>query len=96
MIKDVTKAPLVFRESLRRIYLGDPSHEHALEITDEVVATMIEALPNLQHVRIDGAPKVSDRTVLALFGLEDVRSITLTATQDHANRLRRKTLEDAP
>jgi len=94
MLRDITGAPLEFRKYIQMIYLGDPLREEALEITDDVVAAMIEALPNLEHVRIDGAPKVSDLTLSALLECDDIRTITLTNTRDRPNILRRKTLED--
>ncbi|KAI4620256.1 hypothetical protein J4E80_004782 [Alternaria sp. BMP 0032] len=94
MLRDITEAPLFVRNSIQMIYLGDPLREEALEITDDVVAAMIEALPNLEHVRIDGAPRVSDLTLAALLECDDIRTITLTTTRDRPNILRRKTLED--
>ena len=94
MLRDITEAPLEFRKYIQMIYLGDPLREEALEITDDVVAAMVEALPNLKHARIDGAPKVSDLTLSALLECDDIRTITLTTTHDRPNILRRKTLED--
>ena len=96
MLRDITEAPYEFQLPIRMIYLGDPLREEALEITDDVVAAMIEALPNLKHVRIDGAPKVCDLTLSALLKCDDLRTITLTTTRDRPNILRRKTLEDGP
>ena len=57
---------------------------------------MIEALPKLKHVRIDGAPRVSDLTLSALLKCDNIRTITLTTTPDRPNILKRKTLEQAP
>ncbi|KAI4660836.1 uncharacterized protein J4E79_005404 [Alternaria viburni] len=96
MIKVITDAPLEFREKVCNIYCGDPSRNKALEITDETVVAMIEALPNLEHVRIDGAPKLTDRTLSALLRCDKIRAITLTTTRDQPNTLKKETLEDSP
>lgn len=96
MVKDITDAPLKFRESVCDIYCGHPSCKKALEITDETVAATIEALLNLEHVHIDGAPKLMDRTLSALLRCDDIRAKPLTTTRDRPNTLKKKTLEDGP
>ncbi|KAI4698390.1 hypothetical protein J4E81_005613 [Alternaria sp. BMP 2799] len=96
MIKVITDAPLEFRKKVCNIYCGDPSRNKALEITDETVVAMIEALPNLEHVRIDGAPKLTDRTLSALLRCDGIRAITLTTTRDQPNTLKKETLENSP
>ncbi|KAH6865718.1 hypothetical protein BKA58DRAFT_404270 [Alternaria rosae] len=57
---------------------------------------MVEALPNLEHMRIDGALKVTDRTLSALLHCDDIQVITLTTTRDRPNTLKKETLEDGP
>jgi len=96
MIKDITEAPWEFRRSIWSVYLGDPSRKEVTEITDEVVVAMVEALPKLKRVRIDGAPRVSDLTLSALLRCDNIRTITLTTTPDRPDILERKTLEQAP
>jgi hypothetical protein len=83
----MTNASVDFRVSLRAFYCGDPSHVESLDITDEVVAEFVQNMPNLEHVRVDGAPRVGILTFHSLMHLEYIVSITLTTTRSQPNSL---------
>jgi hypothetical protein len=79
------KASKSFRKSLFAFYCGDPSRNEPLDLTDDTVALFIKKAPNLQHVRIEGAPKVGTLTFHELMHLENIVSITLTTTRTQSD-----------
>ncbi|KAI4685966.1 uncharacterized protein J4E88_003803 [Alternaria novae-zelandiae] len=75
-IKRITEAPWEFQRSIWSVYLGDPSRKKALEITDEVVAAMIRALPKLKHRKtLEHAPWPPKLVYLELSGQQLPASI---------------------